>query len=175
VHPFHDYDNEAFAYEALRILQKRGRKRVALLGPPRDLTYSTHTHRGFERGLRDFGLEPYHLGSADIDQPLEATRRMAHELTKSRKPADAYVCSGVSAAFALTKGLEEAGHVVARDFDIVSKHSSMLLAFAQPKIISIPEDFRKAGYRLAQLLMRSIEGDAVTSLQEVIGIEATDV
>jgi DNA-binding LacI/PurR family transcriptional regulator len=36
-----------------------------------------------------------------------------------------------------------------------------------PGIISIPEDFRKAGTRLAQLLIAAIEGAAPDTLQEL--------
>jgi LacI family transcriptional regulator len=169
-HPYHDYDNESYAYKAMEILKQRGRKRVALLGPPHDLTYYIHTNRGFERGLRDFDLEAFPIGSADIDQPLEAIRALGHELAKAENGPDGIICSGVTAAVVLAKGLEEQGKVIGQDFDLVSKHTSTLLAVTGPKIISIPEDFRMAGFRLAKILMQSIEGVSAEGLQEIVGV-----
>jgi LacI family transcriptional regulator len=166
-HPYHDYDNEAFAYEALRRLKGRGRRRVALLGPPRDLTYSIHTHRGFERGLQDFELEGFPLGSADIDMSLEAIRELGRDIGKLDRGPDGIVVSSVTSAVMFAKGMEDSGHLIQKDFDMVSKHSTVLLALTEPRIISIPEDFRLAGRRLSELLIRSIEGEDVATLQEV--------
>ncbi len=56
-----------------------------------------------------------------------------------------------------------------KDFDLVSKHTTTLIAVTGPKIISIPEDFRMAGFRLAKLLIQSIDGVAPEKLQEVVG------
>jgi LacI family transcriptional regulator len=169
-HPYHDYDNEAFAYEALRQLKDRGRKRIALFGPPHDLTYNIHTNRGFERGLRDFGLEAFPLGSADVDLPLDATRQLGRDIAGLANGPDGIVVSSVTSAVVFSKGMEEGGRSIQRDFDMVSKHPNVLLAVTEPKIISIPEDFRLAGRRLAELLIQSIDGTAAEDLQEVVGL-----
>jgi LacI family transcriptional regulator len=168
-HPYHDYDNEAYAYKAMEILKQRGRKRIALLGPPHELSYHIHTNRGFERGLRDFGLEAFPIGSADIDQSLESIRQLGQDLAQMENGPDGIVCSGVTAAVVFAKGAEDGGKEIGRDFDIVSKHTTTLIAVTGPKIISIPEDFRMAGFRLAKLLIQSIDGVAPESLQEVVG------
>jgi LacI family transcriptional regulator len=168
-HPYHDYDNEAYAHNAVQILKERGRKRIALLGPPADLSYHTHTHRGFEQALREFGLEAFPIGSTDIDQSLEDILKFGTDLARHDNCPDGIVCSGVTAAVVFAKGLEDGGKMCGHDFDIVSKHTSSLIAMTGPKIISIPEDFRLAGFRLAKLLIQSIDGVAAESLQEVVG------
>jgi LacI family transcriptional regulator len=168
-HPFHDYDNEAYAYKAVSILKQRGRKRIALLGPPHDLSYHVHTNRGFERGLRDFGLEAFPIGSANIDQPLESIRILGNDLAQLENGPDGFVCSGVTAAVVLAKGLEDGGKHIGQDYDLVSKHTTTLIAVTGPKIISIPEDFRMAGFRLAKILIQSIDGQAPETLQEIVG------
>lgn len=168
-HPYHDYDNEAYAYKAMEILKARGRKRVALLGPPHELSYYVHTNRGFERGLRDFGLEAFPIGSANIDQGLDTIRKLGHELAQAEHGPDGIICSGVTAAVVIAKGMEDGGKCIERDFDVVSKHTTTLIAVTGPKIISIPEDFRTAGYRLAKLLIQSIDGVPAEELQEIVG------
>jgi LacI family transcriptional regulator len=168
-HPYHDYDNEAYAYKAVEILHQRGRKRIALLGPPHELSYHVHTNRGFERGLRDFGLEAFPIGSANIDQPLDAICNMGRELAQLENGPDGIVCSGVTAAVVFAKGYGDGGKEIGKDFDLVSKHTTTLIAVTGPKIISIPEDFRMAGFRLAKLLIQSIDGVPPEKLQEVVG------
>jgi LacI family transcriptional regulator len=166
-HPFIDFDNEAFAHEAVRILQQRGRKRAALLGPPPQLTYHMHTNRGFERGLQEFKLISVPLGSADIDQPLQSTRALGRQLADMPNRPDGFVVSSTTSAVALAVGLREAGLQITKDFDIVSKFSSQLTQLANPDIISIPEDFGAAGRSCAELLVQAIDGVAAEDLQRI--------
>ena len=35
VHPYHDFDNQAFGFEAVKIIAEKGHKKVALIGRPR--------------------------------------------------------------------------------------------------------------------------------------------
>jgi LacI family transcriptional regulator len=142
---------------------------VALLGPPRELTYNIHTHLGFERGLRDFGLTGIPLGSADAEAPLPDIRSLARAMATLRDRPDGYVVSNIAAAVALATGMTDTGLVLGKDFDIVSKHVTPLVGMMCPGIISIPEDFREAGHRLAKLLIAQIDGAAPNTLQEIAG------
>jgi LacI family transcriptional regulator len=170
-HPYFDYDNESFAYEALRKLKQRDRNRVALLGPPRELTYNIHTNLGFERGLRDFALTGLPLGSVDAEMPLEVTRQLGRDLALQRDKPDGFVVSNTTASVALSSGMADAGLVLGRDFDVVTKHVTPLVGMMCPGIITIPEDFREAGRRLAQLLIAAIDGAAPETLQELESIQ----
>ena len=166
-HPYFDYDNEAYAFEAMRRLASRGRKRIALLGPPRQLTYHIHTNIGFEKGLREFGLSGVPLGSADVDEPLKDIWLLAQQLARLKDRPDGFVVSAISSAAALASGLKDAGLEIEKDFDIVSKHSTALISMTTPKIISLPEDFRGAGRETAQQVMKWIEGHDVSGLQSI--------
>ena len=168
-HPYFDYDNEAFAFEGLRRLSVNGRKRVALLGPPHELSYNIHTNIGFERGLRDFALDNVAMGSIDIDASLHVIRELGRELATRHDRPDGFIVSGITAAVALSTGLADGGLEIGRDFDIVSKHSTSLLSMTNPKIISIPENFHDAGRHLARMVMAAIDGVEVGSLQELEG------
>lgn len=158
-HPYYDFDNEEFAYEALRQLALRGRKRIALLGPPRELTYHIHTNLGFERGLRDFGLIGVPLNSVDIDATLPVVRQLGFDLAHQAVSPDGFVVSGVTAAVALTMGFQDAGLEIGKDFDLATKDLPSLLNMFSPKLISIPEDFSAAGRELAKAIVRYIGGD----------------
>ena len=169
-HAFHDFDNEAFAYEAVRRLAERGRKRVALITPPPDLNYFHHTNKGYERGLIDFGLENFPLNSCNSDSPLAQVEALGRQLAANPQRPDGIISAATTSAFAISAGLQHEGLKISKDFDTVSKHSSKLMNIAMPGLISIPEDFHLAGFRLAQLLMQAIDGTVVETLQEVVSL-----
>ena len=169
-HAFHDFDNEAFAYEAVRRLAERGRKRVALITPPPDLNYFHHTNKGYERGLIDFGLENFPLNSCNSDSPLAQVEALGRQLAANPQRPDGIISAATTSAFAISAGLQHEGLKIGQDFDTVSKHSSKLMNIAMPGLISIPEDFHLAGFRLAQLLMQAIDGTVVETLQEVVSL-----
>lgn len=168
VHPFHDFDNEAFAGIAINKLVARGRRRLALIGPPPALNYAKHTHLGFERGLRQNGLTAIPLTSIDIDTPLRDVRDASRQLASSNLPPDGLVCSALSSSFAVVSGFEAAGLSVGRDFDVVTKHSTELQRMLRPEIITIPEDFHAAGYDTARMVMEWLAGGDPASLGRLV-------
>lgn len=164
-HPYHDFDNEAFAYEAAKKLVQHGRKRIALLGPPPELFYAQHTHRGFERAIVDFGIEPFVLASNHTDMPLAQIKEVGRNLAHHPHRPDGIIASSTTSAFAISAGMQAAGLRIGVDFDTASKQSSKLLNIASPEIISIPEDFNAAGSAVVKLLIRSINGEPAEALQ----------
>lgn len=166
-HAHYDYDNEAFAMMALRALQQKGRTSIALLGPPPNLTYHKHTHLGFERGLQEFRLTGVPLGSANIDMPLAEIRQIGQNLASQIPQADGFVCSGINASIALAAGLQDAGLQIGEDFDIVTKQTTDLASLLNPKIITVNEDLRTAGYEVALMVLGVINGQSPKTLQKL--------
>lgn len=167
-HPYHDFDNEAFAHLAVQRLAARRRRHLALLGPPSGLTYDKHTNLGFERGLQNAGLTGLPFASADSDAPLPEVRAAARELARRNAPPDGIVCSSLRSSFAVVAGFEDAGLKIGRDYDVVTKHSTDLLQMMQPDIIAIPEDFREAGRDTANMVMAWIGGADPSTLQRLV-------
>jgi LacI family transcriptional regulator len=168
VHPSYDYDNEAFAVEALKLLKAQGRQRAVLLGPPPGLTFYKHTHLGFERGLQIHGMSGSAIGGHDIDSDLKEIRILGAELARRHHRPDGIVCSSATASIALAIGLADEGLTIGRDYDIVTKHSTELLALTWPNIIFMREDFREAGFELARMVMARIAGADSSNLQKLV-------
>jgi len=164
-HAYYDYDNDAFVYEALRKLKARGRKHIALMSPPPSLTYYAHTLNGFDRGLADFGLTGFMLPGTNTDSEIGDLRRAGIELAHRRDAADGVICVSSSAALALISGLQQGGREIGRDFDLVAKPATDLISMAQPLIISIDEDFNRAGRELARMVIERIAGTEPIVLQ----------
>lgn len=167
VHAFHDFDNESFAHEAVRrLVQERGRRRIALLQPPGKLTYYHHTRMGLSAGLSDYGAEEVPL-RVTIDTPLAEIRDAMEALMRSADAPDGIICSAGAASIAVNAGIEAAGKRLGRDIDMVSKESTPILNWIRPEIITAFEDVRLAGYEMAKSLMARIGGADPCGLQSI--------
>ena len=164
-HSFYDYDNAEFAQEAIRQLIKRGRRKIALLGPPTSLYYHKHTVSGFLEGLNLAGLSAVIFDDVDSDRPMSEVKAFGERLGRSTDQPDGIVSSSAMASIALISGLEVAGREIGRDFDIVAKQSTMPLNWYRKEIITIDEDFREAGRHLAKSVLAQIGGADPASLQ----------
>ncbi len=163
-HAFHDFDNEAYAREAVQWLAGRGRRRVALLGPPSNLTFARHTSDGFLQGITQHDLDevPVH---ATIDSPPAAIVAETKRLMRGRNRPDGLVCSGPAAALAAMIGIEESGMTVGAEIDVVTKQSSEIKF--RPAMHTIKEDHRGAGRALAKAVMALIDGEDPGSVQTI--------
>lgn len=166
VHPFHDFDNHAFALEAVRALAARGRTRLALVAPPPALTYHHHTLNGFAEGLAETGAVAVPF-NATIDNSIDQIRAHTAALMRRANPPDGIVSSAGASTLAVVAGIEDVGFSLGREIDVVSKQSSKLLHLFRREILVVNEDFRLAGRELATAVMRSIDGADPAGLQSL--------
>lgn len=164
-HPYHDFDNRAFARLAVGALAEIGRQRLALMAPPARLTYHQTTVTGFREGLAATGTSEVPFTTATIDHSIDHIRQEVATLMRLPDRPDGFVSSAGAATLALVAGIEDAGFVLGRDVDVVSKQSSKILQLFRPQLLVVNEDFRKAGAELARLVMASIDGAAAADLQ----------
>ncbi len=175
VHAFHDYDNTAFARDAVEILQKRGRKRLTLLGPPHTLTYSRHMSDGFLEGIARYDLQQVPLSALTIDHDIQTIADTIRRLMSSPQHPDGIVCGSGGAGIGASIGVEQAGFTLGKDVDIVSKQSSFdMLKWFRPGLKVIDEDFREAGRDLARKVLSLIGGVSPSELQSLSYRPPTD-
>lgn len=168
VHPWHDYDNETYGSSAVKMLAERGRKRIALNGPPKNLFYATHMRAGFEAALRSIGFDEYLWESRDVDSPMEAIRQLGYEVGLRADRPDGVVCSSPLSALGLASGFELAGLKIGADIDLVTKNTGQLLTWYKPEILTVKEDFRAAGRDLALAVLARIDGADPSTLQNLV-------
>ncbi|SFT67437.1 LacI family transcriptional regulator [Mesorhizobium sp. YR577] len=173
-HPFHDFDNRAYAVQAVRKLKALGRKRIALLAPTPNLSYYRHMREGFLAALAECELDEISFSTANLDQSIDEIREHTRELMRRRTPPDGIVSGSGSATFALVAGTEDVGLSVGADVAIVSKQSSKLLHLLRSNIYVVNEDIRLAGRELARSVIGAIDRTAVSSLQSLSVPEAVE-
>lgn len=164
-HPYHDFDNYTFARESVRRLVARGRKRLALIGPPKHLTYYRHMQAGFSDAVAEAGVEEVVLLGVTIDDPLTTIKDYIAAVMKRPNRPDGLVSGAGAGPIGIVPGLESAGLQLGRDVDLVSKQSQQILQWFRPEIIVTFEDFRLAGRELARAVLARIEGRPIKELQ----------
>jgi LacI family transcriptional regulator len=168
-HAFHDFDNFAFARDAVNILASLGRRRIALLGPPSNQTYSRHMRDGFMAAVRAHGLETVPIDGVTVDDNIERVESFFWKLMSTEDRPDGLVAGSASSGIGVCVGAERAGLAVGRDLDVVSKQSSFAyLHWLRPELHVIGEDFREAGRDLARSVLGLIAGEPVSRFQRLV-------
>lgn len=167
-HAWHDYDNEAYAYQAVALLAKRGRKSIALSGPPSHLLYASHMRKGFDRAMAEFGLTEFSWTGVEVGGPIEDFRQLGLQTGQKAVRPDGIVCYAPLSALGVASGLELAGVKIGKDMDIVTKRNSQLLAWFRSDLLTINEDFHEAGRDLANSLLALIDGADPGKLQHLV-------
>jgi len=166
-HAYHDFDNYAFAREAVKKLVGLGRKRLALLGPPSTLSYHHHMRDGFLDAMGEVGLAEIPFNTVTVDHSIEQIRARTLQLMQRGNRPDGIVSGAGGATFAMVAGIEDAGLKVGADVDIVSKQSAKLLHLFRPELHVVNEDVRLAGRELARSVIALIDGAPAQSLQSL--------
>jgi LacI family transcriptional regulator len=164
-HPYVDYDNFTFAYEAVRRLHAKGRKHVSMIAPSPRFTFGGHLRDGVMQAAKETGISYEFETSVTLDDSAEDIRRATVSRIQQGKEPDAYVCPGDAVALAVMAGLADAGRTIGKDADIVTKQMSGIFSLVRPKVDVISEDIALAGEQMAQLLLRRIKGEKPEALQ----------
>lgn len=166
-HPYSDFDNEAFARMGAAALIRRGRKRLALIAPPRGQSYSEHMVEGFLAEAQQHGVAAEvirDLTSDDTSGRIEAG--MARLFAGPQRP-DGLVSGSTTAAMSAVAGAESCGLVLGRDFDVVAKEAIAFLHRFRREMIVVHEDVSRSGDFLARAVMNAIEHRDTASFQNI--------
>nr|WP_064250219.1 LacI family transcriptional regulator [Rhizobium leguminosarum]OAP89516.1 LacI family transcriptional regulator [Rhizobium leguminosarum] len=164
-HPYVDYDNFTFAYEATRRLIAKDRRKVAVILPPKRLTFCQHILHGFMTAVREAGIAYEIPEAVDLDTPADVLRDFIRSRADAPDAPDGFICPGEVSALAVISGMSDAGRILAVDYDIVAKETSRLLTQLQPKVDTIHEDLTAAGKHLGRLLLQRINNPDAEELQ----------
>ena len=164
-HPYVDYDNFTFAYEAAKRLAAKGRKHVSMISANPRFTFGHHLRDGLMRAAQETGIS-YELETrVTLDDDAETLRQATMARIAQGKAPDAYVCPGDAVALAVIAGIVDSGLQVGRDADIVTKQMSGIFSLVRPRVDVITEDIALAGLQLGELLLKRIKGEPVEALQ----------
>ncbi|WP_408015596.1 LacI family transcriptional regulator [Rhizobium alarense] len=166
-HPYVDFDNFAFAYEATKRLITKGRRKVTIILPPKRLTFHQHMLHGFMTAVREAGVAYEIPSELDLDSPADIIRDHMRRRMGETDPPDGIACPGEVSALATITGMSDRGLTLGAEYDIVAKQTSRLLTQIQPKVETIYEDLTAAGEAMGSLLLKRIGGEPVENLANI--------
>ena len=167
-HPYVDYDNFSFAYEATRRLIARGRRKPMIILPPKRMTFSQHLLHGFMTAVREAGVAYEIPTEIDLDCPVDQIRDYISRRAGEPDAPDGFACGGEVSALATITGMSDHGLTLGVEYDIVAKQTSKLLVNIQPKVEAIYEDLTDTGEQMGRILLARIAGDETTDMQVLL-------
>ena len=164
-HPYVDFDNYSFSYEATKRLIGSGRKRLAIIMPPRRFTFFQHVQYGFMSAVRESGVSFELAEGVDLDSSAADIQAQVFQRLGEPNPPDGYVCGGEVSALAVMAAISDRGLNPGRDIGIVAKRTSGLFNLVRPQIDTIYEDITDAGWQMGRALLAAITGRDPNELQ----------
>ncbi|WP_222857157.1 LacI family transcriptional regulator [Rhizobium herbae] len=167
-HPYVDYDNFSFAYEATRRLIARGRRKPMIILPPKRMTFSQHLLHGFMTAVREAGVTYEIPTEIDLDCPVDQIRDYISRRAGQPDAPDGFACGGEVSALATITGMSDHGLTLGVEYDIVAKQTSKLLVNIQPRVETIYEDLTDTGEQMGRILLARIAGGETTDMQVLL-------
>ena len=156
-HPYFDFDNEAYARLGVRALVDRNRRKLLLIAPPSEHSYSGHMITGFRAEAAVHGVHVEIADEVNSDSNSEAIEAAVHRRFLAADRPDGVLVGSTTAAMAAVNGTERAGLVIGTDFDLVAKEAISFLRRFRKQILVVHEDVGRAGDFLARALISAIE------------------
>jgi LacI family transcriptional regulator len=156
-HPYFDFDNETFARMMVREMVARGRRRLALVGPPPTQSYAMHLAKGFMQEAARLGVGAHIAEEVTSDSPAALVEAYAAQIFGRPDRPDGVILGSATASMALIAGGESSGLMLGRDFDVGTKDTVRFLRRFRTEILVVREDVAQAGEFLARAVMAAID------------------
>ncbi|MFT6767304.1 MAG: LacI family transcriptional regulator, partial [Burkholderiaceae bacterium] len=149
-----DFANEQYAQASVEALVARGRKKLAILLPREGGTFRMHLLEGFMQACEQAKVEGVTAANLDMDGSSEHIYTWA---TKKAKQYDGLVVTRESPLMALMGGLGDAGLVLGRELDVVTKYSTSTPMYLRQPLLGCFEDIEMTGRTIAQRLLHQLD------------------
>lgn len=156
-HPFFDFDNESFARVMVRTLVGHGCRRLALIAPPQQQSYSQHMMAGFLAEAQALGVAARVVEGLCSDDPSDVIESGMRRLYAEPNRPDGVISGSTTAAMTAVTAGESEGLVLGRDFFVAAKEAIPILSRFRKEMIIVHEDVGCAGDFLARAVVAAIE------------------
>lgn len=158
-------DNAAGATEAVRHLLALGRRRIAFVGGATDQWPEFQLrHAGYERALREAGIEPDAALQVDSRSSECEGYAAAIRLLDAGAGFDAVFAASDCIAIGVIGALHDRGLSVPGDVAIVGFDDIVTAAYFNPPLTTVQQDTQHAAELLVDNLLRLIAGEPVESV-----------
>lgn len=165
-HAFFDLDNYEAALQSARSLVAAGHRRIAIIGSDPGFRYVQDRLAGYRQALveADIPFDPALV--LHVERQPRIIRRAAARLVMDAQP-DAFLCENEIYLVPTIAGVRDAAVRPVDDYGFSLRSTNNLAEYLAVRISSAHYAREEAGWNLADLLLRRIEGAAANSLQKI--------
>jgi len=166
-HAFLDFDGEqAFAAVANRLIEL-GHRRIAMIGAEPSYNFVRLRRLGYERALRAAGLAVDPSLYLPDGFSLDAGARSTAALLGRPRPPTAIMCIDDSTAIGVVDALRRRGLRAGKDISVTGYNDIASARLCDPPLTTVAMPARRAGRKLAEMLLEILHGTPPSELQEI--------
>ncbi|TXK18698.1 LacI family DNA-binding transcriptional regulator [Homoserinibacter sp. GY 40078] len=154
-----DVDNVAAASDATHRLVARGRRRIATIAGPADMSAGLDRAEGWRRALEEAGMPTDLIEHGDFS-PAGGEAAMRRLLERDPAIDGLFVASSLMASGALNV-LRGTGRIVPRDLGLVTFDNDYAAQSSSPPLTTVEQPTVELGRRMVDVLLQRIAGHAV--------------
>ena len=154
-----DSDNVGGAQIAAERLLSAGRRRVATIAGPQDMTAGIDRLAGYRQALSEAGGKPERVVYGNFS--LESGREAMTELLTHHPETDAVFAANDMMAIGALRALRTAGRTVPADVSLVGFDDIELARYTEPPLTTIRQSVVAQARTMTELLLTQIGGDPV--------------
>lgn len=162
-----DIDNEQAFRSAVAHLVSQGHQVIGLLSGPEEMNFARLRREGYTAGLIDAGLDPCDTLVVEGDISEAGGHDLAAALLTRRPRPTALLCCNDAMAFGALRAIREAGLRPGADVSVIGYDGTSVGAYVDPPLTTLAPPIRRAGRRLAEMLIEIVAGAAPTDFQEL--------
>ena len=154
-----DVDNTAAARAVTQLLLDAGRRRIATVAGPTNMTAGLDRLSGWRAAVSDAGLPTDLVEHGDFT-PASGAEAMERLLDRG-EPIDGLFAASAQMADGALSVLRARGISVPQDVGVVTFDDDYFAQRATPPLTTVDQDEGEVGVTMAELLLRAIEGEDV--------------
>lgn len=160
---FVDCDNAGGAFAAVRYLQTKGRKNIAIITGELNNTAAAQRLQGYSAAIdRSVGdKQAKHIIEGDWSR--ESGMSAMNKILKDNPEVDAVFCSNDAMALGAIDAIREAGKSVPDDIAVIGFDDSYLAQTSHPGLTSVKQDIVRLGEEAARMILAKLRGGFMDS------------
>ncbi len=153
-----DVDNRAGARSAVEHLLARGRRRLAHVAGPQDMSSGHDRLLGARDAVATAGLDPGALAVRFGDYSEESGARAVRDLLAAGEEPDAVFAASDLMALGALRALREAGRAVPDEVGVVGFDDAPVAEHTDPRLTTVHQPVEEMGRVMAEVLLARLAG-----------------
>lgn len=153
----HTIQNETLVYEFMRqIIRQKKYKSYGFLAGPKDSYNATHRYKGFQKALKEAGIENFHFYQGDFT--VQGGHLIGDEFHKSKDRPDFVFCANDESAIGFMQSLKALKYQIPKDIALAGFDNYYMTNYLEPRITTIAIDHLSWGRQIAHAMIELLKG-----------------